>query len=388
LYIYYKHIQSRLSEDDYKLLIDTLSVKVLADLPLSTSLDTFEDTLAALYSEESDRKFNKRLKGLQTLYNVCIEKDHCSKNTISLILHFAKSLNNRRHQVNAALKKNSLVTKEFQKAFNWAKHNAKRHPKYLGILIMLLTGIRSNEVCALRWCDLYENRYGFYSFLIYHEYKNNKMEAIDANRIRRVPCISLLSSVLLAHRPPNTEHYSENFILEKDEKCITPEMLSAAAKELIEYLKINTEILVTLAPNSKNFDLSSFRAVDLIRNNFRYWFSTLCKGNVSECAYVLGVHNPLTVGRHYIDYASEEVQYIIYKKLQRLVPDLLNLHNCWDTFTFLIDNANNYTIESKGSGPSNCTLRLKALEPSTKITVTAPHGFNFVVTNIINIERK
>lgn len=218
---------------------------------------------------------------------------------------------------------------------------------WLAGAIKMFTGLSTREVCALLWEDIVKiPGTDVYQFII-KKYVDDKGNVLSygpedgGKKIRKVPVVPMLA-MLLQHRyqyladaidPKKIQ--KEPVVLRSENRkgnlFARPRYVTEKLHVLLKQAEIPEQLLIL--PDTyggKETDMNRYFG-DVFLSNFRYQANHTCFLTRGELNYVLGVEPPDTFAKHYCDYGSDLIQYIIANKLQRwstITPALAKMWYC------------------------------------------------------------
>lgn len=334
LYIY-TELDSRYSDDDELQMLKTLRDSSLADRIIEQiAYEDYQEYLQIAYPQRTQSFYSNALSLISDVLDFAIEKKHSNINVIDECEAEKESFDNQNKyaaQVRAALVKKSFSMAELQKLYDCIVSNLHRKSDgylYLGLLIRLLTGLSSREVCALRYKDFQKvPGYQFYQLHVYAKVTHNS-KGIEPFRkaveFRCIPCSGILATAISVFCERKALCQDDYIISDKKEQTIVyptnPKFLDRLGATVLKELKIGEELSVSIPDKEKGrrtLDLHKFEG-DIFRSNFQYIASRQGKLNADEIAYVRGIARATTFGIYYCDYSSSRAQAVLHSKIQRL----------------------------------------------------------------------
>ena len=333
----YPNLKNYYNGSDYQVLCQLMGT-VIGQLRLQdVTAEDCEDLLVGLDPEAPEVMLWRNYTILSVAMEKAVSFGYCKVNPLAEVLRDRKRRNKLFAQVKKQLVKKHLTTPEFQQLLRLvlSKIDEGKY-EYVGVLIRVLTGLESNIVCALRWCDLcpatsFDGRF----FVITRQLSNDGKEESGFSDVEDYICYpvsALLDKLLMEfkNRLPGISDKEQivNSILRlcnsATEKILIPAKLTALTKKTIKELGI--------ADNYFNlaYDENTFRKInlnkyvgDFIRENFRYWATEVAQLIPDELAYLLRNSVPSTLGRFYCDFMNEASLEAIGAKLSRIESTLL-----------------------------------------------------------------
>ncbi len=157
----------------------------------ASDIETWQSELAA--QGKSPRTINKKIKHLQTLYEVAIRFDLTDRNPVKAVSRVTET------------RKSSLDVYTLEELERLAEHAKSADDGFL-FLFAAFTGLRLGEIRALRWRDI---SLGNRSIYVRRSFSGVVEEAPKSNRERRVPMSHDVYDLLL-DRKRRTRHNSDD----------------------------------------------------------------------------------------------------------------------------------------------------------------------------------
>ena len=323
----------------------------LSDLPLQ---DVSEEKIMgalklAAPSAEDDQKYRRLL---DLIFRVAVSRGFLDTNPLTPTkTSMAEECKKAMRQLRDALTKESL---EYDQIFKIVKFllepigeqgvpRAVKESCWLVPLIRLCTGMPLREICALRVKDLHEiggmGAYQLYVTRLVND--QNEFVPITNYRFikqyRKVPCVSLLSGVLLQRLEYIQQQYGVTITDAMEQPLIYSEepgikrvgrkratlhcTIRQARKVSVEALK-KAEIpakVIDLLDGEASFseDLNTTRN-DLFYSSFVHHANNICGISEGQLCYIVGRKGHNCFAEHYVDYRNDFVQLDIIQRLDRL----------------------------------------------------------------------
>ena len=330
----FPEIGEQLSPNEIQLL-HNIAMGPLGELNI---VDTTADEYADALENDDELSRNKRaLNLISILLDFAVRKNLCRQNVIDEAITNDNFSRKQFKIIRRNLTKKSLTKEQFLQLISKIKSELDNNNwKYLGVLIRLCTGLQGNIVSALTWDD-YEHviDYDFYCFHIYRQVVNDGTDyklfsSIEQSRC--VPVCSLLNEYLGIKLARDKDMYPESYRnqliinLESDglnKKNVTPIELARICKDAIFCLGIK-EDLISVPDSAKgtiDTDISRY-AGDLFRSNYIYW-CTRADLTADEISYLVGNQAVTTIGKHYVDYLCDDLQFSLFVKQERIFTMIL-----------------------------------------------------------------
>jgi len=382
----YPELDGKYLQRDYVILRE-ISYSCLGSQSLeSLSEDDFYAFLESNYHDNAIRC----LSILSVALDFAKEREHCSENVLEKALSNSSKSDRAFASLRSALTKKTLTEGEMDRFLDLLLKRIQRSPKWLGVLVKLLTGLESNIVCGLRWMDFVKvESYGFYQLHVYSQLSNDGKTAkgFDSDDdYRCIPCSEILATAIV-DRKIRLEMFGivakDEFIVKESDsprelkRPLAPRELDVLTKDLIRMLGI-PDVAVSIPDldgGFKDTNLSKYQG-DLLRENFRYWALTKAKLLDDEIQYLLGNRRSTTFGIFYCDYLCDASQYLLYSKLRRM--DAILLYPSEDLFLkkdYEITDSDSHEYRGENEYPMQLDMTvIPADSEAVKITITATHG--------------
>jgi integrase len=325
--------------------------RTLSDLKLcdATEERIMEALQLVVPESEADPQY-KRL--LDFIFRVAVKRGFLKSNpfkpTKTSLDHDRKKA---MRQLRDALTKEALEDDQLFKILKFllepiGKTNTPRAVKksiWLVPLIRMCTGMPLREICALRWKDFQQiDDLDAYQFRVTH-LLNDFGEVVPmttyqyAKQYRRVPCVTLLTHVLLQRQKylqdnyrifsheaqeqpiiyfeePNTPHVGRK---KATMYCSIPQARKVSVQAL-QKANIPSKV-IPLLDGEASFveDLNATRN-DLFYANFIHQANWFCGLSESELCYIIGRCAPSCYGGHYVDFENDFMQLDMIQRLDRL----------------------------------------------------------------------
>lgn len=382
----YPELDGKYLQSDYAILRE-ISYSCLGSQSLeSLTEDDFYSFLELNYHDNAIRC----LSILSVALDFAKEREHCSENVLEKALSNSSKSDRAFASLRSALTKKTLTEGEMDRFLDLLLKRIQRSPKWLGVLVKLLTGLESNIVCGLRWMDFVKvESYGFYQLHVYSQLSNDGKTAkgFDSDDdYRCIPCSEILATAIV-DRKIRLEMFGivakDEFIVKESDsprelkRPLAPRELDVLTKDLISMLGI-PDVAVSIPDldgGFKDTNLSKYQG-DLLRENFRYWALTKAKLLDDEIQYLLGNRRSTTFGIFYCDYLCDASQYLLYSKLRRM--DAILLYPSEDLFLkkdYEITDSDSHEYRCESKYPIQLDMSvIPADSEAVKITITATHG--------------
>ena len=320
---------------------------------------TTEKLKASIEIIAKERNLNSAEKqqcyeALEVLFDRFEKMGLCEDNPAFPLVEAYHQKRSTEDKIREALTKKSFTMQEMQKIYQYLQEKiaaGNDENVYLGVIMRLLTGLKSSVLCALQWQDICEiPGTGAHQFLIY---KQAAATGTDVNFLtkrteyRRFPVPTMLYRLLMEYREKFEEGLKKNnsvrslkktdYILasQKDLKengsCqfLHPRRLIKAGNEAIRNLGFkNVEIYI---PKSSNDDEDEKQTIDLghyhgdiFNTNFRFHLKHDCCMLQSEENHLMGLTQKETFAKHYLDYNHDMKQLQMLEKMNRIEPLLVS----------------------------------------------------------------
>lgn len=378
LWYLYPNLEDVYSGSDYLVLSDMMQTVIGQQRVGDITAELCEALLLEVYPSLSESALWRNFTILSTALNKSVAYGYCSSNPLEPAMQDEKLRRKLFAQVRRQLTKKHLTKPELESAY--ASIHAKLqhgHHEYLGVLIRLLTGLESNIVCALRWCDLLNSPdIDVTSLVITRQLSSDGSSVSGFSDVEDYICYPLpegLRTLIMQYKNQLPDISDNSLILSsvmrvgsmRSSKEITPFQLNTLTKSILKELNIE-ERSINLAYGDNDFRKTNLNkyAGDFIRENFRYWATKAAQLHPDELSYLLRNRAPSTLGRYYCDFLNDTSQAVIAAKLSRLeciftqsVPPVAhrriktNVHQ----YTSQVQPQNGYrqkiSLEIKGTSP-------------------------------------
>lgn len=332
----YPNLENYYCGSDYQVLCQLMQT-VIGQLRLcDVSAEICQNLLVELDPEAPESVLWRNYTILSVAMEKAVTFGYCTENPLADALRDKKLRNKLFAQVRKQLVKKHLTKPEFRRLLQSVlKKIQEGKYEFVGVLIRLLTGLESNIICALRWCDLCSatNFDGMF-FVITQQLSGDGKEISGFSDIEDYICYpvsALLCKILteFKDRLPGVSDKEQivNSILRlmpEAELFLNPAKLTDLTKETIKDLGI-ADNYFNLAYDDKTFrkiNLNKYVG-DFVRENFRHWATMVAKLNADELAYLLRNSAPSTLGHFYCDFMNEAALHAIAAKLSRIESTLL-----------------------------------------------------------------
>lgn len=239
--------------------------------------------------------------------------------------------------VREALSKKQFTVEEEKELATllWKKYQDSRNGIFIGLMIRLWTGLPIPQVLALTWEDWVQvPLLGISQLWVSKEIRAASGDFLPLNKVeeyRRVPVMRLLDDVLKEHKQyieenlPPEEKFRKLPIVTSIGKIWSTQMSNFYAPGTMrEHARtvlgeIIDPYVVSLLEGDDvvQTDLNDYHG-DIFRSNFDYRVrGDDCKITVAECDFLLGRTQNVTYAKHYLDFNSDLVQFVLYSKLER-----------------------------------------------------------------------
>lgn len=397
----YPSLMDYFSASDYDRLSDIILRTKIGLMPFSAlTPERCMEELTANFPNSDSSSLLAQYRLLSDFVNHAVKNNYCSENPFSEILTDKRRADRLFRQVRNALTKKHLTEAEMQSIFQFVCDKIdKGDIRYLGVLMKLLSGIRSSIICGLRWKDLKKvPDYHFSEMIITRQVSLDGSSVTgftDASDYRCYPCPTLLmdyferiQETIKKSIPggiddlPIVCNASEVGIASAYRKALTPKALTVLCKDAIASLNLPEKIISLPIENGeeKETDLHSYGG-DFFRENFQHWAQNLCKLTADEIQYLLGLTPETTFGRYYCDYINDASQLIMQTKLNRLCSYLSN-HEHTVIRSFRKESITGYSMRFQGDHamPTPLTVNLRLCSDSPKIEINAVSNYGVKIT--------
>lgn len=334
--------------------------------------DDYSDRIAAVFPEKRDSVISAIVIGLSKIIQKAINVGYASKNPVSELATKSGKSERAFLIMRHNLSKKTFTKKEFSEMYDdllsrIGKAETGEKGILIGSLIRLMTGIKSNILCALTWDDFaYLKDYGIYVFQLYRQISNGggKPKLLDdESAFRCIPCPPRLAGILLGWKESFLARYSkENASLIPilsnpfDSKSVVsnvrPYDLEKELQGMVRDLGLPEDIvtLPDIDGEMKDSDINIFRG-DIFRENFRYWASMHAGFTTDEVCYCLGNRPETIFAINYCDFLNEGSLFVLYLKFRRLEA-ILNQHDETVSHLYMdINDHESHLVESSGNLP-------------------------------------
>ena len=353
------------------------------------SYDDYLRYIQETYPEMSVPSQREIITAFSDMLDFAVGKGHASYNPIDSFQPASNiDLESRlAAEVRAALTKKSFTRSEFKtvyRALITMIRRKKDAPKAIGLLIRLFTGLRSREVCALRWKDLcIVEPYDFYQFHVYARVNATGKEIEPLKKIDEFRCIPLcetLTTILLKLKEELGPSPNDFIILgNADNKPFRPNKLDDAGKTLLEEKAICEEVGIALygSHSNKKTDLNQYYG-DIFRENFQYYGMRVARFTDDEISYLRGVKRVTTFGIYYCDYANPNSQAMLYAKMHRIDMLLMDL-TFISSEDFSFSDNRQHEFYQKSGYPVQLDIKAKPdLEGNVEIHISSNYGVKMI----------
>lgn len=396
----YPNLKDYYRESDYQVLCQLMGT-VIGQLRLrDVTSDICENLLMELEPDVPETVLWRNYTILSVAMEKAVSFGYCKENPLEDALRDRKLRNKLFAQVRKQLVKKHLTMPEFRRLLQSVlKKIQEGKYEYVGVLIRLLTGLESNIVCALRWCDLCSaTSFVGKFFVITRQLSNDGKEVSgfsDAEDYVCYPVSALLDELLMEfkERLPGVSDKEQivNSILRlyvpATKKYITPSKLTALTKETIKDLEI-ADNYFNLAYDERTFrkiNLNKYVG-DFVRENFRYWATEVAQLNPDELAYLLRNSAPSTLGHYYCDFMSESALVAIAEKLSRIERALLQSKPpAARRFAKKRTNRCSFSTKSEDGYRKKVSMELYGQAPM-EVKADSPFGVTIVATELMEEE--
>lgn len=280
---------------------------------------------------------------LDNLFSLLVKEGYCEKNPITEINALFRPRHTRESNLRDALAKKSFSNAELKTLYQFISEKViPSETDYLGVFLRLLTGLKPEVLCGLKWGDFnkIENANNGYQLWISRKVAPNGKECVGLGtreEYRRYPLMELASRRILERRfyilkncSISEKDLSDKYILSSDAELTghncpipRPDLLKRLSKAVIEELKME-DIKLTLpsVDGSKETVLNKYHG-DIFNTNFRYHLKLTCDVTNPEERYMMGLQQKDTYSKHYVDFAHDKYQVKMMIKMNRLVAILL-----------------------------------------------------------------
>lgn len=293
------------------------------------------------YLDQINAEFKDRLRAWRIIHDVCahgVSLGVIKRNPATTKYSELYSLTDNTEYADL---RETLATKSFdlvseRKLIAYLRTKIKKNPKWIFVLIRLLTGLPPGIVAGLHWEDFQEIPYcdNGSHFLVRREIdKNGNVKKFElAQQFRQFPVMPLLKEVLderkKAIRSSGTitsQALAKMPIIATDAqlasgKCVHFKLhtLKKMAKEAIAFLQLQ-DTIVTLPKKEGGVgqkNLTKYQG-DIFLSNFKYRVRLTAGFLEREVNYLCGLQQKATYDRHYCDYTNSFIQSSMYVKLLR-----------------------------------------------------------------------
>ena len=233
-----------------------------------------------------------------------------------------------------AISKLGLTLNDVREKNTDNKLNRDPDYRFLGVIIMLMTGLERRAISGLFWEDFHMLRdFGVHQLQIYKHYiKNTEPKADEKEpsqwelcksdtKIRCIPCSDILTYIISRMKKAMGAGTSKKYMLTNTENPMNPDAISKAFKELMN--EMGLEKIAEQSIGDDTVELSEYGGVFLVEN-FRYVASDIACLQPDELAFILGNKPATTFGIYYCDYNNPMSQYMLKIKLNRIDVLLIN----------------------------------------------------------------
>lgn len=346
---------------------------------------------------------------LEKLISSLRKKGYCEKNIVSSINAEFRPRHTRESRLRDALTKRSFTKKETQVLYH--SISAQVCPSdntYLGLMLRLLTGLKVEILCGLKWADLKKlsGKENGYQLWIRRKVTPDGKECIglDTNEeYRRYPLMELAANYLLDRRSYILDTLSieesslnKEFILASDAEladalCPIPKpgKWKRLGKNIIDQLHIKDVVLTLPSEDGeKETVLTSYHG-DIFNMAFRYCLTYCCNISKAEERYLMGLRQRDTYSKHYLDFTNDALQQRIITKLDRMHEILSVIDQTPKSVTQYNPRNSLKEVEGKNGYCARVEMNI-CTEEDTVLVVTAEsqHGENveFYVSEVQDAE--
>ena len=330
LWYLYPNLRDRYSESEYNIFSEMMYTAIGQQRVADLTSELCEQLLMDTYPNLSQTTMWKFYGILASAMDAAVSLEYCSRNPLKEALQRAQTRDKLFAQVRRVLVKKHFSEQEMTELYQFIQTRIREgETAYLGVLIRILTGLESNVVCAIRWCDLkHIPEYDISVVVITRQMTLDGEKIIGFSDAEDYMCFPLprgLCAELEKYQNAIKNYSHKELILsaiassgKEQFTVITPGELNRLTKKTIAELHIDERVIVLPDNNdgTRSTNLNKYSG-DLIRENFRYWAIKAAKLNADESSYLLRNKCPSTLGRFYCDFLSDASQLIMSAKLSR-----------------------------------------------------------------------
>ena len=332
LWYLYPDLSNKYTGSDYQVLTQMMQTVIGQQRVCDITSEWAEKLLLEVYPNLNEAALWRNYRILSVAIEKAKQHGYCQHNPLEDALRQEKLRRKLFAQVRGQLVKKHLTEPELKQAYHMivTKIQNGQH-EYLGVLIRLLTGLESNIVCALRWCDMVKSSgVDVVSLVITRQISNDGKEIMGFSDIEDYICFPLsagLRSFMEDFRGRLHGVTDETRIMDSvigivsDEtmKSFTPAQLNDLTKEILKEFNVEENYFNIACGNSefRKINLNKYMG-DFARENFRYWANRAAKLLPAELSYLLRNRVDSTCGRYYCDFQNEASLAMMATKLSRL----------------------------------------------------------------------
>lgn len=332
LWYLYPNLSNKYVASDYQVLTEMMHTVIGQQRVCDVTSELMEQLLIEEYPDLSESALWRNYKILSIAMENAKQYGYCHHNPLEDALQEEKLRRKLFAQVRKQLVKKHLEKSELKMAYHAIVSKIQAGQcEYVGVLIRFLTGLESNIVCALRWCDMVKAPYlDVAYFVITRQVSNNGQELSGFSDTEDYICFPLpagLRSLLENFRarlhsiPDETRIMDSIIAIEANapKKAFTPYRLNQLTKSILnEYRADDNYFNVAYGDHEfRKTNLNKYMG-NFIRENFRYWATDVARLLPAELSYLLRNRVNSTCGRFYCDFQNEASLAIIATKLSRL----------------------------------------------------------------------
>lgn len=398
LWYLYPDLSNKYTGSDYQVLTQMMQTVIGQQRVCDITSELAEKLLLEVYPNLNEAALWRNYKILSVTMEKAKRHGYCRYNPFEDALRQDKLRRKLFAQVRRQLVKKHLTEPELKQAYHMIVTKIQNGQyEYLGVLIRLLTGLESNIVCALRWCDMVKSSgVDVVSFVITRQISNDGKEISGFSDIEDYMCFPLsagLRSFMEDFRGRLHGIADETRIMDSvirtasDEpvKPFTPAQLNDLTKGILKEFNVEENYFNIAYGNSefRKINLNKYMG-DFIRENFRYWASRVAKLLPAELSFLLRNRVDSTCGRYYCDFQNEASLAMMATKLSRL--ECLFMQGVPPTAQREVrENVYQFTREVKPGDGYRQKVSLEVHgESSVEVTAHSPRGIWSSAINLVD----
>ncbi|HHX09673.1 MAG: hypothetical protein ACOYI6_08725 [Christensenellales bacterium] len=246
-----------------------------------------------------------------------------------------EKIKDRRKHSREALGKNSLSLSQLKAVYSVLSKNVEE-PRYLGLMIQMLTGLSANEVCGLTLGSVDSSLKLVPVTLLkitQESMKDGKLIPFDdLYKYRWIPCANLLARRIdeqcgrLTNKKRLTKAMAETRLLSypgasKDElpkSFVLPQEIRELSRKILKRIGINPHyiLLSDEGLKTKRTNINLYYG-EMLKSNFEYYTRRVMGFSSGEYAYLVGNVQSLVKDKNYIDYSNVHSQLRMHRKMER-----------------------------------------------------------------------